>query len=392
MIKARLRSLRLDRSRKRMLSAVPRATMVVANPTHYAVAMRYVRAEGGAPIVVAKGADLIALKIRAIAEDARHPGRRGQAARALALRGRRRRPADSGGILSSGRRDRASDPAEEGSMGPTKALNPAGRRSRQRRPFAREQIIADALVDVASELRLTDAAELMLMIRNDHAANIADLVNSSTELFFKSGTLRYALSASFKAPWDATPVVAIDMEFRHAVVCAFFRLTDRPAPGGSRNHRHPVRRAGSGRTGQGRAPLRRARRARGCGPRLSPVAGASSMQGGAAQGRSSLSAQGMPRPIVLDLSLRSRVAEGAMAVGAPDGDRRQRRQRQYAWLSRPRHPAVFRRARLFPDRDGRRPIPRICRRRNRRPAHCARSRPIHRNRRCPATPSISNSR
>jgi flagellar biosynthetic protein FlhB len=68
MIKARLRSLRLDRSRRRMLSAVPRATMVVANPTHYAVAMRYVRSEAGAPIVVAKGADLIALKIRAIAE------------------------------------------------------------------------------------------------------------------------------------------------------------------------------------------------------------------------------------------------------------------------------------------------------------------------------------
>ena len=69
MIKARLRSLRLDRSRKRMLSAVPRATMVVVNPTHYAVAMRYVRAEGGAPMVIAKGADFIALKIRSIAEE-----------------------------------------------------------------------------------------------------------------------------------------------------------------------------------------------------------------------------------------------------------------------------------------------------------------------------------
>ena len=80
-------------------------------------------------------------------------------------------------------------------------------------------------MDVATELRLTDAAELILMIRNDHAANIADLVNSSTELFYKSGTLRYALSASFKAPWDATPVVALDMEFRHAMVSAFFRLT-----------------------------------------------------------------------------------------------------------------------------------------------------------------------
>ncbi len=91
MIKARLRSLRLDRSRKRMLSAVPRATMVVANPTHYAVAMRYVRGEGGAPIVVAKGADLIALKIRAIAEAHDIPVVEDQAARALALRGGRSR-------------------------------------------------------------------------------------------------------------------------------------------------------------------------------------------------------------------------------------------------------------------------------------------------------------
>jgi hypothetical protein len=109
-------------------------------------------------------------------------------------------------------------------MGPTKALNAPQRCARQLRPLGREQIIADALVDVASELRLTDADELMSMIRNDHAANIADLVNSSTELFFKSGTLRYALSASFKAPWDATPTVEIDLEFRHAAVCAFFRL------------------------------------------------------------------------------------------------------------------------------------------------------------------------
>jgi flagellar biosynthesis protein FlhB len=68
MMKARLRSLRLDRSRKRMLSAVPKATMVVVNPTHYAVAMRYVRSEGGAPLVLAKGVDLVALRIRELAE------------------------------------------------------------------------------------------------------------------------------------------------------------------------------------------------------------------------------------------------------------------------------------------------------------------------------------
>ena len=103
---------------------------------------------------------------------------------------------------------------------------PIGRpRRRQVRSVDRERIIANALIDVASELRLTDAAELVAMIRNDHAANLADLVNSSTELFFKSGTLRYALSASVTAPWDGTPVVSLDMEFHYAMVSAFFRLT-----------------------------------------------------------------------------------------------------------------------------------------------------------------------
>jgi hypothetical protein len=92
-------------------------------------------------------------------------------------------------------------------------------------PLDRERVIAAALTDVASELRLTDVAELINLIRNDEAANLADLVNSSTELFFKTGTLRYALTASFNAPWDATPEVALDMEFRHSTVCAFFRLT-----------------------------------------------------------------------------------------------------------------------------------------------------------------------
>jgi flagellar biosynthetic protein FlhB len=68
MVKARQRSVAMERSRKRMMAAVPTATMVIANPTHYAIALRYVREEGGAPKVVAKGQDLIALKIREIAE------------------------------------------------------------------------------------------------------------------------------------------------------------------------------------------------------------------------------------------------------------------------------------------------------------------------------------
>jgi flagellar biosynthetic protein FlhB len=67
-IKMRIRSIARQRSKRRMMAAVPRATLVVTNPTHFAVALRYVRSEGGAPVVVAKGKDLIALKIREIAE------------------------------------------------------------------------------------------------------------------------------------------------------------------------------------------------------------------------------------------------------------------------------------------------------------------------------------
>ena len=67
-IKSRQRSIARDRARRRMIANVPRATLVIANPTHFAVALRYVREEDDAPIVIAKGQDLIALKIREIAE------------------------------------------------------------------------------------------------------------------------------------------------------------------------------------------------------------------------------------------------------------------------------------------------------------------------------------
>lgn len=66
-VKARMRSVAMDRARRRMMSAVPTASLVIANPTHFAIALRYVREEGGAPRVVAKGQDLIALRIREIA-------------------------------------------------------------------------------------------------------------------------------------------------------------------------------------------------------------------------------------------------------------------------------------------------------------------------------------
>lgn len=90
---------------------------------------------------------------------------------------------------------------------------------------AHERVLADALVEVATELRLADPTEFILMIRGDQAANITDLVNSSSELFFKSGALKYALAAACELRWDSTPTVRLDMEFRHAEVTVFFRLS-----------------------------------------------------------------------------------------------------------------------------------------------------------------------
>jgi flagellar biosynthetic protein FlhB len=72
-IKARIRSLRLDRARKRMIANVANADVVVTNPTHYAVALEYDASSMGAPKLLAKGADFLAQRIREIAEENKIP-------------------------------------------------------------------------------------------------------------------------------------------------------------------------------------------------------------------------------------------------------------------------------------------------------------------------------
>ncbi|MAL80715.1 MAG: flagellar biosynthesis protein FlhB [Sneathiella sp.] len=69
MVRARLRALRAERSRQRMMQAVPEADVVITNPTHFAVALQYKPEEERAPVVVAKGMDNIAAKIREIATE-----------------------------------------------------------------------------------------------------------------------------------------------------------------------------------------------------------------------------------------------------------------------------------------------------------------------------------
>ncbi len=68
-VKSRIRGLQQEMSQRRMMEAVPDADVVITNPTHYAVALRYDQFDMQAPVVVAKGADNIAAQIRSIAED-----------------------------------------------------------------------------------------------------------------------------------------------------------------------------------------------------------------------------------------------------------------------------------------------------------------------------------
>jgi flagellar biosynthetic protein FlhB len=69
LIKAKVKQIRAERAKKRMMAQVPKATVVIMNPTHYAVALKYESGKMAAPVCVAKGIDSLALKIREVAEE-----------------------------------------------------------------------------------------------------------------------------------------------------------------------------------------------------------------------------------------------------------------------------------------------------------------------------------
>lgn len=73
LVKGRLRQIRMERARRRMMQEVPKADVVITNPTHYAIALRYDQSNMGAPRLVAKGTDLVARRIRELAEEHKIP-------------------------------------------------------------------------------------------------------------------------------------------------------------------------------------------------------------------------------------------------------------------------------------------------------------------------------
>ena len=78
--------------------------------------------------------------------------------------------------------------------------------------LACERALAESMADVATELRLVNVIDLVRYVQGERCAHIEDLVNSSAELYFKPGALRYGWTADLELVWDAPPIVSLDME------------------------------------------------------------------------------------------------------------------------------------------------------------------------------------
>jgi hypothetical protein len=90
--------------------------------------------------------------------------------------------------------------------------------------FEREKALGHGIRELASDLRLVEPADYADFVRTERFANIANLVASSAELFFKPGTIFFGHSGEVDLKWDQPPTVALDMEFRHMRVNVYFRL------------------------------------------------------------------------------------------------------------------------------------------------------------------------
>jgi hypothetical protein len=88
----------------------------------------------------------------------------------------------------------------------------------------REQIVAEAISPVASELRLLDAADLISLLRFECYGNLADLVASAAELYFHPGTVNFGLGGDYKLEWGGPAEVAIDLEIKPQGVTIYARL------------------------------------------------------------------------------------------------------------------------------------------------------------------------
>ncbi|WP_117190971.1 hypothetical protein [Rhizobium terrae] len=89
----------------------------------------------------------------------------------------------------------------------------------------REEIVANAISPVASELRLLDAGDLISLLRLECYSSLADLVSSAAELYFHPGTVSFGAGGDYTLEWGGQPEVVLDLEIKPRGVSVYARLT-----------------------------------------------------------------------------------------------------------------------------------------------------------------------
>ena len=97
--------------------------------------------------------------------------------------------------------------------------------NRQPHSSTREVIVAEAIREVVSDLRMVDVGDYVAYIRLERLASIADLVDTAAELYFHPGTLRLGHGGEAHLSWDGPPRIVLDLELRPAGVTVYFALT-----------------------------------------------------------------------------------------------------------------------------------------------------------------------
>lgn len=97
--------------------------------------------------------------------------------------------------------------------------------NRQPHSSAREIIVAKAIQEVVSELRLVDVADYVAYIRMEHFANLSDIVESASELYLMPGTLKFGHGGEACIAWTGEPRISLDLQLRPKGATVYFTLS-----------------------------------------------------------------------------------------------------------------------------------------------------------------------
>ena len=97
--------------------------------------------------------------------------------------------------------------------------------NRQSYASSREIIVASAIQEVVSELRLVEVADYIAFIRLEHFSTISDIVDSAAELYFMPRTVRLGHGGEAHVAWSETPRIVLDLELRPRGATVYFALS-----------------------------------------------------------------------------------------------------------------------------------------------------------------------